>query len=82
MFHEPRLAAEITTTSLVSAVMVRECLKLVSGRRDLVLRNAFYYDGQRNVAEEMEVPLDPRCPNHSPQVLQVSENHIKPGSVQ
>lgn len=81
VFHEPRLAAEITTTSLVSAVMVRECLKLVSGNRDAVLRNTFYYDGQRNVSEEMEVPLDPRCPNHS-QGLQVSENHIMSGSVQ
>lgn len=82
VFHEPRLAAEITTTSVVSAVMVRECLKVASGRTDMVLRNAFYYDGQRNVAEEVEVPLDPRCPNHPPRVLQVSENHITSGSVQ
>jgi molybdopterin/thiamine biosynthesis adenylyltransferase len=82
VFHEPRLAAEITTTSIVSAVMVRECLKVVSGRRDTVLNNAFHYDGLRNVSEEMEVPLDPRCPNHRAQGLQVSENHIKPGSVQ
>lgn len=82
VFHEPRLAAEITTTSVVSAVMVRECLKVVSGRRDLVLHNTFYYDGERNVAEELEVPLDPRCPNHRAQVLQVSENHITSGSVQ
>lgn len=82
VFHEPRLAAEITTTSVVSAVMVRECLKVVSGRRDMTMRNTFYYDGQRNVAEELEVPLDPRCPNHLPQMLQVSENHITSGSVQ
>ena len=82
VFHEPRLAAEITTTSIVSAVMVRECLKVVSGRTDMVLRNTFYYDGQRNVAEELEVPLDPRCPNHPSDVLQVSENHITSGSVQ
>lgn len=65
VFHEPQLAAEITTTSLISAVMVRECLKIASGRRDMLLRNSFYYDGQRNVSEEIEVPLDPRCPNHS-----------------
>jgi molybdopterin/thiamine biosynthesis adenylyltransferase len=82
VFHEPRLAAEITTTSVVSAVMVRECLKIASGRKDMSLKNTFYYDGQRNVAEEMEVPLDPRCPNHPPQMLQVSENHIMSGSVQ
>ncbi len=64
VFHEPRLAAEITTTSIVSAVMVREALKVVSGRSELLLANAFYYDGQRNVAEEMEVPPDPACPVH------------------
>src|SRR4030042_385484 len=32
VFHEPRLAAEITTTSVISAVMVREALKVVSGQ--------------------------------------------------
>ncbi|OGS55575.1 MAG: hypothetical protein A3K60_07695 [Euryarchaeota archaeon RBG_19FT_COMBO_56_21] len=65
VFHEPRLAAEITTTSVISAVMVREALKIVSGKTDLLLSNAFYYDGQRNVSEEIEVPLDPGCPVHS-----------------
>lgn len=64
VFHEPRLAAEITTTSVISAVMVREALKVVSERPDLMLANSFYYDGQRNVAEEMEIPLDPMCPVH------------------
>lgn len=64
VFHEPRVAAEITTTSAISAVMVREGLKMVSGRPDLMLTNVFYYDGQRNVAEELEVPVDPDCPVH------------------
>lgn len=64
VFHEPRLAAEITTTSLLSAVMVREGLKFLSGRRDLLLANVFYYDGQRNVSEEIEIPVDPKCPVH------------------
>ena len=64
VFHEPRLAAEITTTSVVSAVMVREALKLASGRPEVLLSNAFYYDGRRNVSEELEVPLDPSCPVH------------------
>lgn len=65
MFYEPRLAAEITTTSVISAVMVREALKIVSRRPDMSLSNVFYYDGQRNVSEEMEIPMDPRCPIHS-----------------
>lgn len=65
VFHEPRLAAEITTTSVISAVMVREALKFVSGREDLLLSTAFYYDGRRNVSEEFEVPIDPSCPVHA-----------------
>lgn len=64
VFHEPRLPAEITTTSVISAIMVRECLKLVSGMTDMMLSNAFFYDGQRNVSEEMEFDIDPNCPNH------------------
>ncbi len=57
-------AAEITTTSIVSAVMVRETLKAVSGHPEMLLNNVFYYDGQRNLSEEMEIPLDPECPVH------------------
>jgi molybdopterin/thiamine biosynthesis adenylyltransferase len=81
VFHEPRLAAEITTTSLISAVMVRECLKVACGRTDSVLRNSFFYDGLRNVSDEIEISRDPRCPNHSQRPLHVSENHIMSGSV-
>jgi molybdopterin/thiamine biosynthesis adenylyltransferase len=64
VFHEPRLAAEITTTSVVSAIMVREALKVVSGRMDMLISNVFYYDGQRNRSEELEIPLNPNCPVH------------------
>lgn len=65
VFHEPRLAAEITTTSLIAAVMVREALKAASGKNDMLLSNAFFYDGSRNVSEEVEIPLNPACPVHS-----------------
>ena len=64
-FHEPRLASEITTTSLIAGIMVREVLKHVSGRDDILLSNSFYYDGKMNRAEELEVPLNPECPVHS-----------------
>ena len=64
VFHEPRLAAEITTTSVISAIMVREALKAVSGRTDLMLKNTFFYDGESNRAEELEVEPDPDCPVH------------------
>lgn len=62
--YEPRLASEITTTSLLASVMVREIIKHVSGRNDLMLSNAFFYDGRTNRAEEFEVPLNPECPVH------------------
>ena len=64
VFHEPRVGAEITTTSVISAIMVREALKTVTGRKDMVISNALYYDGQRNVCEEMEIAVDPGCPVH------------------
>ena len=63
-FHEPRLPAEITTTSVIGAVMVRELVKHVSGRDDLLLSNMFYYDGSRNCSEEWEIERDPDCVVH------------------
>lgn len=84
VFHEPRIAAEITTTSVVAAVMVREALKSVSGREDMLLSNTFYYDGQSKVSEEMEIPLDPGCPVHVRPTgrLQVCENDLSSRGVQ
>ena len=66
VFHNPTLAAEITTTSVLAAVMVREGLKQVCGRPDSSVNNVFYYDGLRNMSEEMEVPRNPECPVHDP----------------
>ena len=66
VIHTPLLSAEVTTTSVLAAVMVRESLKHISGRDDCLLDNLFYYDGLRNVSEEMSVPLNPDCPVHLP----------------
>jgi molybdopterin/thiamine biosynthesis adenylyltransferase len=63
-FVEPKLAAEITTTSLVAAVQTREVMKIVNDRQDLVIHNLFYYDGNRNVSDVLEVAINPDCPNH------------------
>ncbi|UCE90923.1 MAG: ThiF family adenylyltransferase [Methanobacteriota archaeon] len=63
-FHEPRLAAEVTTTSVIGAVIVREAVKHVSGRSDLLLSNLFYYDGSRNRSEELEIEMNPDCAVH------------------
>jgi molybdopterin/thiamine biosynthesis adenylyltransferase len=63
-FFEQKMAAEITTTAIVSAIQVREAAKLVSGKQDKAIRNMFYYDGRRNVADELEIELNPDCPHH------------------
>jgi molybdopterin/thiamine biosynthesis adenylyltransferase len=64
-FFEPKMAAEITTTSMVAAVQVREGLKVLSGRKDRCINNIWYYDGLANRSEILEVELDPECSVHS-----------------
>ena len=59
----PKIGAEITTTSVVAAVQVREGLKLASGSKDII-KNVFYYNGVRNSADILELEVDPECPNH------------------
>ncbi len=63
-FFEQKLPAEITTTAIVSAVQVREAVKIISGHLDKTVNNLFYYDGKRNVSEELEIELNPDCPHH------------------
>lgn len=63
-FYTPRLAAEITTTSIVAAVQVREALKLVHGLKDSALRGLFYYDGMKNESSVLDLDVNPRCPHH------------------
>ncbi len=64
-FFEPKMAAEITTTSVVAAVQVREGLKILSGRADKCVKNVWYYDGLANRSDVLEVDLDPECVVHS-----------------
>ncbi|MFQ5884488.1 MAG: ThiF family adenylyltransferase, partial [Thermoplasmata archaeon] len=42
IFHVPKLAAEITTTSVVSAIQTRESIKVVLGMEKELIRNVFY----------------------------------------
>jgi molybdopterin/thiamine biosynthesis adenylyltransferase len=63
-FFEPKLAAEITTTSVIAAIQVREAIKVLSGREDRCLHHLLRYDGLDNQALELEVPLDPDCGLH------------------
>jgi molybdopterin/thiamine biosynthesis adenylyltransferase len=64
-FFTPRLAAEITTTSIIAAVQVREALKIVHGLKDKVLEGLFFYDGMRNESSILEIEENPKCPHHS-----------------
>jgi molybdopterin/thiamine biosynthesis adenylyltransferase len=60
----PKIASEITTTSVIAAVQVRETMKILSGRTDLTIRNVMYYDGSSGTMQELEIPEDDSCPNH------------------
>lgn len=63
-YYRPRMAAEITTTSIIAALQVRETLKLVCGRSDAVVRNVVHYNGLRNTWDELEMTIEPSCPLH------------------
>jgi molybdopterin/thiamine biosynthesis adenylyltransferase len=63
-FFEQKMPAEITTTAIVSAIQVRETIKIISGHQDKIIRNLFYYDGKRNVSDELEIDINPDCPHH------------------
>ncbi len=60
----PKIGADITTTSVVAAVQVREAVKIVSGRRDDVLKNVLYYDGVRNTTDVLDIQKREDCPVH------------------
>lgn len=64
-FYEPRIPAEITTTSVIAAIQVREALKILSGMKDRCLRNVMYYNGVTGTAETLELTVDPHCPLHN-----------------
>lgn len=63
-YHEPKLAAEITTTSVVSAIQTRESIKIVLGMESDLVHNVFYYDGMKNVSDVLEIGINPDCPHH------------------
>jgi len=63
-FFQDKMAAEITTTAVVSAIQVREGIKIVSGHREKCLGNLFYYHGINNMSDELEMDVNPDCPHH------------------
>ncbi len=63
-YFEPKMPAEITTTSVVAAIQVREALKLASGKGEKCIRNVMFYDGLNGTSEQLEVDTDSDCPMH------------------
>lgn len=59
-----RMPAEITTTSIIAAMQVREAVKIASGRKDICLCNVAYYNGETGEMFTVEAGIDPNCPNH------------------
>ncbi len=62
-FFEPKISADINTTSIIAAIQVQETLK-ITHKMNNYIKNIFYYDGARNFADIFELPINPRCPNH------------------
>ena len=60
----PHIAGEITTTSIVAAMQVREAEKIISGRIDLCARGITFYDGIKGTMDMVTLDIDEECPNH------------------
>jgi molybdopterin/thiamine biosynthesis adenylyltransferase len=63
-FFVPPVPAEITTTSIVAALAVREGLRTLSPKAPRLDGQMIYYDGSIGSLETLEVDLDANCPNH------------------
>jgi molybdopterin/thiamine biosynthesis adenylyltransferase len=64
-YHEAPQPSEITTTSVVAAIQVREGVKIASGYENILLNRIFYYNGEKNQLEEIEIEINPNCQHHS-----------------
>ena len=62
-YFEPNMPSDINTTSIIAAIQVQEALKITHGMENYI-KNVFYYDGNRNFSSILEIPVNPRCPNH------------------
>lgn len=63
IYYQPKMAAEITTTSIIAAVQVREAVKILSGRT--AMAHVMHYDGVAGTSEVFSLDIDPSCPNHA-----------------
>jgi len=60
----PPVPAEITTTSIVSAIAAREGIRLLSEKAPALDGQMIFYDGLNNSLELMELEIDSSCSNH------------------
>lgn len=60
----PHTASDITTTAVIAGMEVREAMKIASGRADLCVNGATFYDGTAGEMFTLDVDIDPDCPNH------------------
>jgi len=63
-FFEPKMPAEITTTSVVAAIQTREAIKIACDLQERCIKNVFHYNGMTGLSEELELSIDPECPLH------------------
>lgn len=61
VFYQEPLGAEITTTSIIAGIQIREALKIACKKQDMVIKNIFYYDGARNISEIIKISMAPNC---------------------
>jgi molybdopterin/thiamine biosynthesis adenylyltransferase len=62
--YVPKMAAEITTTSIIAGMQAREALKIASGRKDMCVTDVAYYDGISGETAVLNVRTDSMCENH------------------
>ena len=62
--YVPKIASDITTTSVIAGIQVREAMKIVSGRADMCIRHVSYYDGDKGEMFTVEATIDKECQNH------------------
>jgi molybdopterin/thiamine biosynthesis adenylyltransferase len=63
--YDERLPQEITTTSVIAAIQVREGLKIVSKNENILSNKIFFYNGLRNISEELEIEINLSCQHHN-----------------
>jgi molybdopterin/thiamine biosynthesis adenylyltransferase len=64
-FYQESHPQEITTTSIIAALMVREGLKIISKNENVLTNRILYYNGVNNITEEIEMEINPDCQHHT-----------------